>query len=310
MKKNIVSSCFMFCCFVLFGLQAHAEDGLVAITDHVYAYVGSNEASAANSFGANAGIIIGTKGILVIDSLVSAREAKRLLRDIRKISDKPILYLVNTHYHLDHCFGNGEFAKLGAAIIAHENCAAEMRLKAEDGLANAGNYGLTPEEMEGTEIAYPDITFSKSKHLELGGVGVNFLYIGPSHSSGSILVHVPAEKVVFAGDILFTDFHPYMADGDIRGWQQTLDFLLTLEADKIIPGHGPLSSKKDVIDMRAYILAFDKKARELTSSGPAELESIIHEMKKTMPPKKLGEWIIGANIQAKYFKEPEEGEKN
>ncbi len=302
MRNNILSCWFSVCCFLLFVIQtAHAETSLVKITDYVYSYVDVKEASAANSFGANAGIIIGKKGIAVIDTLVSAKEAKRFLQDIRKISNKPILYVINTHYHLDHSFGNGVFTKLGAAVIAHENCRDEMRMKAADGLANSKNYGLTSEDMAGTEIDYPDITFTDRMRLELGGVEVDCMYVAPSHSKGSILVHVPAEKVVFAGDILFTDFHPYMADGDIKGWRQTLDFLAALDADKIIPGHGPLSDKKDVSDMKSYITAFDKKANEL-AAGPGELEDVVIEMKKFLPAKTRGDWIIGANIQGKYLK--------
>ncbi len=304
MKKNNVSCWLVVCLCFLFVIQtASAEDGLVQITDQVYAYVDVKEATPAKSFGANAGIIIGKKGIAVIDTLVSAKEAKRFLQDIRTVSDKPILYVINTHYHLDHSFGNAEFSKLGVRIIAHENCGDEIRMKAVDGLANAKNYGLTAEDMTGTEIAYPDMTFAERMRLDLGGgVEVDLVYVAPSHSKGSIMVHVPDEKVVFAGDILFTDFHPYMADGDLKGWQQTLDFLATLEADKIIPGHGPLSDKKDVADMKAYIIAFDKKAKEL-AAGPGEIEDILITMKRFLPARAKGEWIIGANIQARYLKE-------
>jgi len=300
--KKLSSIWITMCCFLLLAHTALAQNGLTRISPHVYSYVDVKEASPANSFGANAGIIIGRKGIVVVDTLISAKEARRFLQDIRKISDKPILYVINTHYHLDHSFGNAEFSKLEATIIAHKNCADEMHLKAADALANAADFGLTPEEMAGTEIAYPDITFTDRMGLNLGGVGVNLMYIAPSHSKGSILIQVPSEKVVFTGDILFTDFHPYMGDGDIKGWQQSLDVLATLDADKIIPGHGPLSNKKDVADMKSYLTTFDNKARGLASRPDAKLEEIVNDMKKVLPMKAQGEWLIGANIQAKYLK--------
>lgn len=304
--KRLSSVWITVYCFLLLANTALAENGLTRITQHVYSYIGVKDASPANSYGANAGIIIGKKGIVVIDTLISAKEAKRLLHDIREISDKPILYVINTHYHLDHSFGNAEFIKLGATVIAHENCTDEMRFKAADGLANAENYGLTPEDMAGTEIGYPDISFADRMQLDMGELEVELIHIAPSHSKGSILVHVPAEKTVFAGDILFTDFHPYMGDGDITGWQQTLDFLAELDTDKIIPGHGPLSGKKDLADMNAYITAFDKKAREL-SAGSGTLEEIESEMKNNLPARTQGEWIIGANIQTRYLKEKNAG---
>ncbi|MFH1215181.1 MAG: MBL fold metallo-hydrolase [Pseudomonadota bacterium] len=305
--RKLWSCGLVICCFFLFVNMAHTEEnGLVQITDHVYAYLDVKEPSPANSFGANAGIIIGEKGIVVIDTLISAREAQRFIQDIRKISDKPIKYVVNTHYHLDHSFGNAEFAKLGAVIVCQTKCGNEMRQKAADSLANAKNYGLTAEDMAGTKIAYPDMTFTERARLELGDIDVDLIHVAPSHSSGSILVYIPSEKVVFAGDILFTDFHPYMGDGDLTGWQQALDFLATLDADRIIPGHGPLSGEKDVTQMKDYITSFDRKARELTT-GASTLEEVVAELKKSQPERSRGEWLIGANVQAKYLKAMNDG---
>nr|WP_319394569.1 MBL fold metallo-hydrolase [uncultured Desulfobacter sp.] len=82
---------------------------------------------------------------------------------------------------------------------------------------------------------------------------------------GSIIVHVPSQDVLFSGDILFTDFHPYMGDGDLAGWQKNLAFIHAMKVGRIIPGHGPLSSNKDIEDMKAYLLSFDKKAKELSA---------------------------------------------
>jgi glyoxylase-like metal-dependent hydrolase (beta-lactamase superfamily II) len=299
MKKSL-SGWITVCCCLFLAHAAHAGNGLTRISDHVYAYVDVKEASPANSFGANAGIIIGPDSIVVIDTLVSAREAQRFLRDIREISDKPISYVIDTHYHLDHAFGNGEFAGQGAVIIAHAACRDEMEHKAADVLANGKNYGLTAEDLAGTEITYPNLTFTDRLQLHLGDMEVELIHVAPSHSKGSILVYLPAEKVVFAGDVLFTDFHPYMGDGDIPGWQQTLDFLAALDADKIIPGHGPLSGKKDVADMKGYITLFDRMAKALT---PAKIDpaGIAAEMKKILPARAQGDWLIQANIEAKYL---------
>ncbi|MEW6428565.1 MAG: MBL fold metallo-hydrolase, partial [Thermodesulfobacteriota bacterium] len=260
----------------------------------------AQESAAANSFGANAGIIVGDRGIIVVDTLVSAREARRFIEDVRKISDKPIRYIINTHYHLDHSFGNAEFAGLGATIVAHVNCADEMRHKAAAALAGAADFGLTPEDMGGTRIAYPEITFTDKLRLDLGGVEAELIFIAPAHSKGSIVVSVPREKVVFAGDILFTEYHPYMGEGDIEGWQRNLDFLATLGSERIIPGHGPLSGNEDLADMKAYLTLFDNKARELTAA-PGKLEEMTAQMKAVLPARKQAEWLIGASLQGKYL---------
>lgn len=300
MKKSISS--WIAVCFLFLTTQStYAESGLVQISDHVYSYVDVKDGSPTYSYGANAGIAIGKDAILVVDTLVSAKEGKRLLRDIRAISDKPIKYIVNTHYHLDHTFGNAVFADLKADIISHVNCANAMKKSAVDILANANAYGLTPEDMDGTEPAYPNLTFTDRMRLDLGGLEVELIYIAPSHTKGSIMVHIPTEGVMFTGDILFTDFHPYMADGDIAGWQETLDFIMALNADKIIPGHGPLSTNKDLVDMKGYIVAFDKRAKDLAAES-SEIEYVVDELKKSMPARTRGEGLIQANVQGKYFK--------
>lgn len=113
---------FTFVSSIVFSQRVSAQEALTKIADNVYSYVDVKNSSPSNSFGTNAGIIIGKDGIVVIDTLVSSKEAKRFIKDIRAVSDKPIKYVVNTHYHLDHTFGNSEFVKLGATVISHINC--------------------------------------------------------------------------------------------------------------------------------------------------------------------------------------------
>ena len=125
----------------------------------MYSYTDVKGASPKNSFGANAGIIIGQDFIVAVDSLISAREAKRFIKDINKISKKPIKFLINTHYHLDHSLGNSEFAKLGAVIIAHENDQENMQKAGEGMLQYAKQSGLSDQDLQGTKLAYPTLTF-------------------------------------------------------------------------------------------------------------------------------------------------------
>jgi len=302
MKMNrLVALWIVLGWFLLTSIPVYAENGLVRVSEHVYSYLDIQNASPANSYGANAGIIIGEDGIAVVDTLISAKEAKRFLGDIRMITDKPIKYVINTHYHLDHSFGNSVFADLGASIIAHANCDEAMREKGETALANAEKYGLTQEDLAGTKIAYPDITFTDRYQLNLGSMEVELIYNGPSHSKGSIIAYVPQEKTVFTGDILFTDFHPYMGDDDIVGWLKNLNFLAALDADNFIPGHGRLSTKKDVADMKSYITIFDTLATE-AAAVYRDIDVIEKELKKSLPVKAQGEWMIRSNIQTKYLR--------
>jgi cyclase len=300
MMKRFTVFCFVIISIVICR-QAFAQEGLTKIAKNVYSYVDVKDGSAANSFAANAGIIVGKDGIVVVDTLISAKQAQRFIKDIRKISGKPILYVIDTHYHLDHTFGNAEFAKLGAVIVAQANCRENMVKYGEETLKNIKEYGLTPEQLEGTEIAYPILTFTDRMMIDLGDEKVDLIYVAPSHTTGNILVQIPDRKVLFTGDILFTDFHPYMADGDIPGWIRNLDYIETLDVDRIIPGHGPLSDKKDISDMISYLITFDTKAKELAAHSN-DAKAIAAEMLNSLPTRAQGQWMIPVNIQMKYMK--------
>jgi cyclase len=280
--------------------KAFAQDGLTKIGDNVYSYTDVKNASPANSYGSNAGIIIGKDGILVVDTLISAKEARRFMADIRKVSAKPVKFVVDTHYHLDHAFGNSEFAGTGASIIAHAADRKNLELKGESVLKNAAEYGLKEEDMRGTAIALPSLTFTERMTIDLGGEIVELIYLAPSHTEGSIMVYLPARKILFAGDILFTDFHPYMGEGNLTGWIKNLDYILSLDVEAIIPGHGPISAKKDVELMKKYLMAFDQKARELAAKS-GDAEQIAAELKKVLPTRSQGDFLIQSNVHEKYL---------
>jgi cyclase len=285
---------------LLFHPAVAAADGLTKVTGSIYAYADVKNAVPQNSFGANAGIIIGQDFLVAVDSLISSREAKRFIQDIHKISQKPVKFLVNTHYHLDHSLGNSEFAKLGASIIAQENDHKNMQKAGEGMLHYAKQSGLSDQDLQGTKLAYPTLTFSDRVTLNLGNKQVELLFIGPSHTTGSVLVFMPQEKVLFTGDILFTDCHPFLGEANIAGWIKVLDYIMTMDVDKIIPGHGPVSSKKDVADLKNYLLVFDRKAKELTAQSK-DIHFIAAEMKKALPPRSQLDTLIARNIQMKYL---------
>ncbi|MEN8262137.1 MAG: MBL fold metallo-hydrolase [Nitrospirota bacterium] len=302
-KRTITLSIIVlaFASILFVAQQAQAQGGLTKIADNVYSYVDIKNGSPKNSYGANAGIIIGTDGIIVIDTLISSKEAKRFIKDIRAVTDKPVKWVVNTHYHLDHAFGNAEFVKLGATVISHDICRRNLKNRGEAALKNAGNYGLTEEDMEGTEISYPGITFPYRMELDTGNQIVQLIYPGPSHTDGSILVYLPESRILFSGDILFTDYHPFLAEGDIGKWIKVLDRIMTMDIRTIIPGHGPVSGKQDITDMKYYLLAFDKKAKELAAIS-TDAKYITDKIIKSLPWRPEGQGLVPANIQMKYIK--------
>ncbi|MDO9308603.1 MAG: MBL fold metallo-hydrolase [Deltaproteobacteria bacterium] len=296
MKKMLMLSFVIFS--LLYTRSASAE--LTRLADNVYSYVGVKDSSPGNSFAANAGIVIGSDAVLVVDTLISAKEGERFLADIRKVTNKPIKYVVNTHTHLDHAFGNCVFAKIGATVISHSADRALLEKVGAGILQNSGNYGLKTEDMAGTVITLPSLAFSEQLTIDLGDETVELIRTGPSHTEGSVVVHVPSRKLLFSGDILFTDFHPYLADGDIYGWAKNIDALMAMDLEKIVPGHGPLSTKKDLREMKEYLLLFDRKAKELAAESQ-DASVIAAELKKLLPPRSMAEWMIAFNVKSRYL---------
>ncbi len=290
----------VFAC-LLTPSPAAAQTGLTKIAAGVYAYADVKNMSPANSFGANAGVIIGRDAILVVDTLVSAREADRLIKDIKAVSSLPVKYAVNTHWHLDHAFGNCRFAERGAAVIAHDSEKDKLTLHAPAALNKPQTYGMTAQDFAGTTVAAPVITFTDRMAVDLGGQRVELIHVAPSHSPGSILVYLPDKKILFAGDVLFTGYHAFAGEGDIDGWLKTLNYILDMDVALIIPGHGPVSSKNDVIAMKEYLTILDTKAKELCATSD-DVAHITAELLKALPPRAEGAHLVQGNIIYKYLK--------
>jgi glyoxylase-like metal-dependent hydrolase (beta-lactamase superfamily II) len=285
---------------VLFAAASAQAQGLKKIAENVYAYEGAKNATPQNSYAANVGVVVTKEGVIVIDALISAKEGKRLLRDIRTITDKPVRYVVLTHAHLDHALGACVLTDAGALLVSHELERAYLERKGQGMLDKAAEFGLSKEDMAGTRIALPSITFTERLTLRLGGETVELIHQLPSHSTGSTLVLLPRQKVLFTGDVLFTDFHPFLGEGDIPAWAKTLDAIQAMDLNVIVPGHGPLSTQKDVAAMKDYILLFDAKARELAAQGLAP-KDMAAQLKALLPSRALAENMILYSLVIKYL---------
>ncbi|MDH4317613.1 MAG: MBL fold metallo-hydrolase [Desulfobulbaceae bacterium] len=260
--------------------SAFGRGPMLKLSERTHAYLDEPSPLETNSFGANAGMIIGDDGVAVIDALGSTEEAQAFLSEIRALTDKPIRYLILTHHHKDHSGGASVFKAAGAEIIAHADCS---------------------EELSGPGIVLPDKIFSgQTMELPLKGVTIRLLAATPSHSRGSIIVHLPEEKTLFSGDLLFTDYHPYLGEGDIVAWRAKLDEAVGLEAEKIVPGHGPLSSNRDLMEMKSYLAQFDTLATEIVSHGK-NIDQAYRALVTTLPKRSRSESLIMSSLRMKYF---------
>jgi cyclase len=186
--------------------------------------------------GANTGFIVGTDGVIVIDAKMTADSAKEMLADIAKVTSKPVTTVILTHSDADHVNGLAGFPK-GLTIIAHENCKKEME---------ESENGPNPQ-MAAPRDYLPTQTVTKNENVTIDGVHLRLLHFAPAHTSGDLIVYLPDQKIVFAGDILTLQF-PYplihlAKHGSSEGWITSMKGMLALKAGTFVPGHGELPTR-------------------------------------------------------------------
>ena len=216
--------------------------------------------------GSNAGFVIGDDGVLVIDALFTPDAARALVGEIRRLTDKPIRYVVNTHYHADHTGGDQVLREAGATIIAHRNVRGWVRTN------NIALFGdrITPELKARIEaLPLPDLVTDKDLTVWLGSRQVVVRTV-LGHTGGDLIVAVPHANVLFAGDMLWRKVAPNLIDGSIAEWEATVaGFGRASEAAKtrFVPGHGDIADAKDVQDFRRYLLDVRRLVGEGRKAG-------------------------------------------
>ena len=224
---------------------------------------------ANQNFISNAGFVVTPAGVVVIDALGSPALATRLVAEIRKVTPLPITHVIVTHYHADHVYGLQTFKALGARIIAHR--AAKEYLNSETARLRmeVSRKDLAPWVNADTHLVEADEWIDGDKELTLGGVVFKIKLVGPSHTPEDLVIYVPQDKVLFAGDLVFRSRIPYVGQADSRHWISALDKLLVFDAQTIVPGHGPLSheARKDMQLTRDYLVylraAMERAAKDL-----------------------------------------------
>lgn len=189
------------------------------------------------------GVVIGAEGAVVIDTRTSQRRADELLGDLRALTHLPIAFIVNTHMHYDHTFGNARFSP--APTWGHVRCAARMR---EEGEATRQRVMRQipelAEELAEVEIVPPDRTFEDSALLDLGDRQVELRHLGRGHTDNDIVVLVPDADVLFAGDLLENGAPPSFGDAFPLDWAETGLRLLDLVHRAVAPGHGEVADRR------------------------------------------------------------------
>ena len=262
----------------------------INVLKDVYTITGGDGVDSNTTF------IITKEGVIIIDTRPTPSEARKVLKEIRKLTDLPIVYTINTHYHGDHTFGNQVF-KSSKSIIAHKNVRNTLIKSGQDHLSLFKTFGLPG--MDEVEVTPPNILYEKEMEIWLGGYRLQLIHHGKGHTNGDTIIFIDQLRTVITGDLVFNKKIPYMAEAYIEDWIKSLKYIELLKNETVIPGHGPIGGRPTVIAMKHYLIDLkenvlqqlnDKKSLEETQSA---VEPILR--KKYKDWKQL-DWIKG-NIE-------------
>ena len=257
--------------------------GLREVADGVWAYLQPD-----GGWGwSNAGLVAGAETSLLVDTLFDLRLTSEMLGAMRSVipAAARISTVVNTHANGDHCFGNALVRD--AEIVASQACAAEMArlppsrladlMRSAPELGTAGAFlqrAFGPFNFEGIELVLPSRTFEDQLDLLIGERSVRLIEVGPAHTEGDVVVYLPAEGVLFTGDILFHEAHPIVWAGPVANWINACDRLLSLHPAVVVPGHGPLAGPAAIRKLKEYLEHLTHEARLRFDAGMAVEEAV------------------------------------
>jgi glyoxylase-like metal-dependent hydrolase (beta-lactamase superfamily II) len=230
----------------------------------------------------NAGFVVTDSGVLVVDALGSPEEGERLLRTVAATTPQPVRWLVLTHHHPDHHFGAIALRRAGARVLAHPERATLAAENGDSAFVAAWTEVVGARAMRGFAFAdRPDVPVTGDTTLRIGGREVVLLQPGPAHTPGDLLVWLPAERVLFAGDLLIEDGVTIVVDGDSRVLLAALDRIDSLGARAVVVGHGRI--ERDPAALVARTRCYVHRLRATVGRAVAEGESMNRVLAR-MPP--------------------------
>jgi glyoxylase-like metal-dependent hydrolase (beta-lactamase superfamily II) len=205
--------------------------------------------------GSNSVFLVTDEGVLVIDTRQHPRAGKDLLDRIRKITNKPIRWVINSHFHGDHTYGNAAFKAEGATFVAHKETARLMQLVQPKEMARRAGYfkshGYDPNEVK---LILPDVTFDSTMTIRLGGREVQLFYLGPGQQDGDAFVLFPHARALFTPGSFAKHSMPNMAfTTSVDNWIKLLDKVAAMDVDVLLPGHGDAATRADVKELSAML---------------------------------------------------------
>lgn len=257
-------------------LACGAAEAPIRIADHVYVVPGHAGTVSRDNRGrvANAGFIVGSSGVIVIDTGVSYRHGQQILAAIRSVTALPVKFVIITHAVREFVFGAAAFKEAGATIAAHRETVELMRARCAHCLQRLENQ--LGDEMQGTRLVLPTEIVEASSPLRAGGVRVELMYFGWAATPGDIAVYHRASGTLFAGGLVSAGHVPEIRDCDFEGWQQALRQLEKLPVKHVVPGFGPPSGPESIHATAHYLEALDARSRQLYEQSGSLLQALDH----------------------------------
>jgi glyoxylase-like metal-dependent hydrolase (beta-lactamase superfamily II) len=267
---------------------------LVTAQDEAVEYVPtrlSDTVTMVKGRGGNIAVSVGEDGVFIIDDQLKPL-TDQLLAAIRQIDDRPVRFVINTHYHGDHVGGNETLGQSGSVIIAHDNIRRRMTTD------------QFSRFMDSTTPAYPAaalpvVTFNDRVSLHLNGESVTAYHVPRGHTDGDSIVHFPGSNVVHMGDIYFNGLYPYIdldGGGSVQGMIAAVELGVSLaNADtRVIPGHGPLSNRAELENYHAFLVKARDNVQALIDQGLGLEEAIAARPTAEWDEQLGGVWITPA----------------
>ena len=265
--------------FIFFSLafgQSGPTDSVllnpIQVAPHTYFVQGRPEMgnSANQNFISNAGFVITPAGVVVLDALGSPILAQKLIAEIQRITSQKVVAVIVSHYHADHVYGLQEFKKIGAKIYAQGEGRNYLSSETAKQRLITSRIDFAPWINVNTKLISADVWIDQKLKLTIGGIDFFISRVGPAHAPEDLMVYVPSERVLFAGDLVFRGRIPFVGNADSKGWLSALDEIEKLNPNIVIPGHGAysVSPAEDIAFTRNYL----KYLRESMSKAAVNMD--------------------------------------